>query len=452
MQVEALRRSKGKDKFAYFMQMGQGKSPLVLADWAEHFSHINTIVVIAPHSFLKDWTLLPAEWGITMTTSLWPKDEIRAGKKGVPHLVSINFEAIRSSGYHAIKDLMDKHDCLLVIDEGSYIKNFKSKTARAVFDLSKRAKAVRLLNGTPLVQNVLDLFMQLKCVGELDGQNPYSFRNRYAVLGGFMGRQVVGVRNEEDLHRIQENCSFRSTKADWWEGCPEQLDVPLNLEMTKKQQKHYSEMLHEFYTVVDGQEFTANMIISRLDKLRQVTSGLILDGDKCVFLEPMDKNPKALAALDLMESSPTKLIVVHFYREMGFALYEFFKNKKLNPSYIRGNMKPDELLDQKDKFNNDASCRIMTAQISSASMAHTLTGSSGDNRCHRELFHDLTFSLKDWLQMRDRIHRGEQDRGCLYHIPIMSPVDRAQLQALAKKEVLADTIVNAVRAMRSFNA
>jgi SNF2 family DNA or RNA helicase len=448
VQVEALKRSKGKERFAWFMQMGQGKSAVVLADWADNLKHLHTIVVIAPNSFRLDWTLLPAEWGLKMTTSLWPKDEFKAGTKDKPHLCSINFEAVRSRGYDVVRDLLDKHDCLLVIDEGSYIKNFKSQTARAVMDLAKRAKAVRLLNGTPLVQSVLDLFPQLKCVGELDKVNPYAFRNRYAVMGGFMGRQVVGVRNEEDLHAIQERCSFRSIKKDWWDGCPEQLDVPLNLEMTPKQQKHYKEMLRDFCTEVEGEEFTANMVISRCDKLRQITSGLILDGDKCVFIEPIDKNPKALAALDLMEASPTKLIVVHFYSKMGFALEEFFANKKLNPAHLRGNMKPDDVLAQKQKFNDDPSCRVLTAQITSASMAHTLTGAEGDNRCHRMIFHDLDFSLKNWLQMRDRIHRGEQDRGCLYYVPIMSPIDKAQLKALEKKENLADAVVNVVRALK----
>lgn len=450
VQIEALKQSHGKDKFAYFLQMGLGKSSLTLNDWVENFPDINTIVVISPNSFRKDWTLLPAEWGIEMTTSLWPNEPFTVGRPGSPHLNSINFEAIRSRGYEIVRNLMDKADCLLVVDESSAIKNWKSQTAKAVLDLAKRAKAVRLLNGTPLVQNVLDLFAQLKCVGELDKVNPYSFKNRYAVLGGFMGKQVVGVKNEDELQVIQERCSFRALKKDWWEDCPEQLDIPLNLEMTKKQAKHYKEMLRDFITIIDDHEFSASMALAQSDKLRQVASGILLDGDKASFIEPIDKNPKALAALDLMESASTKMIVVYFYREIGFQLFDFFKSKKLNPAYIRGNMKPDELLAQKEKFNDDPECRIMTAQISSASMAHTLVGGEGDDRCHRMLFHDVTFNLKDWLQMRDRIHRGKQDRNCLYHIPILSPIDTAQLKALTKKQDLAAVVVDTVRAMRSF--
>lgn len=448
VQVEALKYSSGKEKFAYFLQMGLGKSPLVLASWALDFQHLRTIVVIAPHSFILDWTMLPEQWGLDFDTSLWPKGEIKAGTKKKPRLISINFEAIRSSGYAPIRDLMDRHDCMLIVDESSYIKNFKSQTAKAVVSLAKQAKAVRLLNGTPLVQNVLDLYPQMKCLGELNGLNPYSYRNRFAITGGFMGRQIIGVKNEDELKEIQQRCSYRALKSEWWDKCPEQLDIPINLEMTKKQTKHYKEMLRDLFTVVDGHEFTANMIMARAEKLRQVSSGLLLDGDKTVFLEPIDKNPKAKAALDLMESLPTKLIVVHFYKEMGFALFDLFKSKGLNPAFIRGNMKATDLLQQKDTFNNDPSCRIMTAQISSASMAHTLLGGEGDDRCHRMLFHDLVFSLRDWLQMRDRIHRGAQDRNCLYYVPSMTPIDAAQLKALTRKQDLATAVVDAVRALR----
>lgn len=449
VQIEALKRSHGHDKYAYFAEMGLGKTALVLNDYVENFAdRIHTIIVIAPASFKKDWTLAPAEWGLNFDCRLWPTDEMVQGYPGRVVLNSINFESVRGRGYEPLKRIMDKYPCLLIVDESSAIKNFQSENYRVVLDLSKRAKAVRLLNGTPMVQNVMDLFGQFKCIGQLNGMNPYAFRNRFAMLGGFMGKKVVGVRNEDELHAIQESCSFRAVKTDWWEGCPEKLSIPINLEMTNKQRKHYKEMLDDFITLVNGQEFTANMVISQADKLRQITSGLILGEGKVEFIEDIKDNPKAKAALDLMDSSPTKMIVVHFYREMGFALYDFFKKKKLNPAYIRGQMKPDELQEQKKKFNDDSTSRLMVAQISSASLAHTLIGQEGDDRCHREFFHDHTFSLKDRLQMEDRIHRGKQDRGCLYFDPVMSPVDSAQLNALAHKGSMADLIVNAVRALR----
>lgn len=449
VQVESLKRSHGSDRYGYWLEQGLGKTALLLNDWIENFSHIPTAIVICPNSFKIDWTLAPEEWGVgSIQTGMWPRDELRIGTPVNPFLYVINFEAVRSSGYGAIQKILDANDCLLVVDESSAIKNYKSQTAKAVLDLCKRAKAVRLLNGTPLVQNVMDLFPQLKCIGELDRMNPFVFKHRYAVTGGFMGKQIVGVKNEDELHRIQERCSFRALKTDWWAGCPEKILVPLNLEMTKRQRQHYEEMLEDFYTLVGQHEYKADLVLTQMDKLRQITSGLIMDGDKVSLIEPIEKNPKALAALDLMEAGSGKMIVAHFYTAMGRELLEFFKRKKLNPAYIRGGMKPEELKAQKDKFNNVQSCRILVGQIGATAMGHTLIAGEGDDRCHKLLFHDLTFSLRDYQQICDRIHRGSQDRGCLYFHPFMSAIDNSQFTALQKKTNLAAAVVDAVRALR----
>lgn len=450
VQMEAMKRSRNRDRYAYFMEMGLGKTPLVINDYIENFfDQIDTVFIVCPQSFKKDWTLAPADWGVpSITTSLWPDQDPRAGSPGRPHFNVFNFEAVRSSGYDKIRPIMDSRPCLLVVDESTFIKNFKSHTSKSILDLSKRAAAVRLLNGTPMVQNVMDLFPQLKCLGELDRVNPYVFKNRYAVTGGFMGKQIIGVKNEAELQEIQTRCSFRALKSDWWEDCPEKTMVPLHLEMTKTQAKHYAEMMEDFYTIVGRDEFSANLVLTQLDKCRQIASGMIMDGDKFRLIEPMHTNPKVQAVLDLMESGTGKMIVVHFYRGMGLELYDYYKKRGFNPAYIRGQMKPEAVICEKHKFNNDSTCRILVAQIGATSMAHTLVGQAGNDRCYRMFFHDGTFSLRDRLQIEDRIHRGEQDRGCLYYDPIMSPIDKAQLDALQKKTDVARAVVDAVRTLR----
>lgn len=448
VQVEAMRRAAGHEKYGFWCEMGLGKTALVLNDYVDQFSDCDTIFAISPNSFKMDWALAPSEWGLSeITTSVWPKEQMRTGTATRPHLNSINFEAVRSSGYDPMREIMDKRDCLLIVDESSAIKNFKSQTARAVLDLAKRAKAVRLLNGTPMTQNVLDLFPQLKALGELNGMNPYVFRNKFAMTGGFMGKQIVGVRNEDELHAIQERCSFRALKKDW-SDLPEKIYVPMNLEMTNNQKKHYSEMLRDFYTMVNDTEFSVQMVINQQDKLRQITSGVLMDGDKFVLIDPPEKNPKINAALDILDSGPGKMIIVHMYTKMGHVIFDQMTKHGYNPAYIRGGMSPEEVIEEKRKFNQDSSCRVLVGQIQSASKAHTLLGGAGDDRCHKTFFHDLTFSLLDRKQMEDRNHRGAQDKAVLYYDPIMSPIDKAQMDALLKKQSMASLVVDAVRAMR----
>ena len=449
VQIEALKRSYGHDKFAYFLSQGLGKTALLINEYVErHADTIDTVVIICPQTYKLDWAAGPEEWGLRgIKCNVWPRDEFKLGKKGEPTFFVVNFEAIRGSAFEPVKKLIEARPSALVVDESSYIKNYRSQTARAVLDLAKRAKVVRLLNGTPMSQNVLDLFAQLKCVGELDGVNPYVFRNRFAVTGGYMGRQIIGVQNEEELQRIMKRVSFRATKEDWGD-LPDKVVVPVRLEMTPKQRKIYNEMMRDFFTLVDGQEFSADMVISRMGKLREITSGIILDGDQHKLIEDPKDNPKIKAELDIIAAGDGKVIIVHYYSKMGQVIFEQMALNKLAPAYIRGGMRPEEVVEQKRRFNNDSDCRVMVAQITAASRAHTLIGGEGSDRAHRMIYHDHTFSLLDRQQMDDRQHRGAQDRTCFYFNLIMSPIDEAQLAALTKKTDIASAVVDAVRAMR----
>lgn len=445
VQLEAMRRSSGKDRYGYWLEQGLGKTALFLNDYVDRYTEFDTGVIVCPNSFKMDWCIAPQEWGLDFTSSMWPKEEFRNGKTSKPHFNVINFEAVRQGGYDTVKNILDRRPCVFLVDESSAIKNFKSDTARSVLDLSKRSRIVRLLNGTPMTQNVMDLFPQLKCLNELDGVNPYVFRNRYALTGGYMGKKIVGFKNEAELHEIQSRCSFRALKKDW-SDLPEKINIPIHLEMTANQRKHYKEMLQDFYTMVQGHEFDAPMVLTQMDKLRQITSGIIIDGDKFKLIDPPEKNPKIKAALDILSVGSGKMIIVHMYTKMGDVIYEELKKKGFNPAYIRGQMKPEELIAQKKKFNEDPTCRAMVGQIQSASKAHTLLGGEGNDRCHHTFYHDQTFSLLDRSQMDDRNHRGAQDKAVNYYDPIMSPIDQAQIDALMFKQSMADVVVNVIRA------
>lgn len=449
VQLEAQRRAHDQSKYAFFLEQGLGKTALQLNDYIEQHSDLDTIVLLCPNTFKQDWVAAPAEWGVPeIKGGYWPRDDMKRGTTGSPRINVMNFEAVRGSGHAPLAALMDKRPCLLVVDESSAIKNFKSQTAKAVLDLAKRAKAVRLLNGTPMSQNVMDLFPQLKALGQMDKINPYVFRNHFAVTGGWMGKQIVGVKNEEELHAILDRCSFRALKKDW-SDLPEKINVPVQLEMTNKQLKHYKEMLRDFITLVSGHEFSADMVIARLEKLRQISSGLLMDGDKFTLLDEPHNNPKIKALLDIYESGPGKLVVVHHYTKMGSVLFDFLAKKGLKPSYLRGGMKPEEITHQKDRFNNDPDCRVKVAQILASSRAHTLIGGKGNDRANRMVYHDLTWNLLDKSQMDDRIHRGAQDKVCSYYHLMLTPVDKAQVDALTSKADLVSKVVDVIRAMKN---
>jgi SNF2 family DNA or RNA helicase len=451
VQLEAMEQVKGHNKFGFWLEQGLGKTALLLNHYMVNISkHTSTIILFCPNSFKSDWAIAPSQWGLDFSVSLWPKDSIQFGKPDKPNLNILNYEVLRSGGFETVKDMMERRPCFLVFDESSAIKNFQAKITKGALNLCKYTDYICQLNGTPLTKDVLDLFSQLKVLGQFNGVNPYAFRGRYAVMGGYLGKKVVGTRpeNEAELLEIQKTCTFRATKDIWWKDAPEKLQVPLRLEMTDKQLRHYRDMYEDFMTLVADDEYDAPTVLAQMDKLRQITSGIILDGERVQLLVEPKKNPKILAALDLIDNGTGKMIIVYQYKASGAAIVEVMQQRGLNPAHLRGGMKTEEVVDEKKKFNEDPDCRVLVGQYTATRMGHTLLGGDGDDRCHRMFFHDHTFSLLDRAQIEDRIHRGKQDKGCLYYNPVMSPIDEVQLEALVEKASLADRIVNAVRARK----
>ena len=446
VQAEAMRRADGHSKFGYWLEQGLGKTSLTLNDFvSQDETDIN--IVIAPNSFKMDWALAPQEWGVPwLKSGIWPKDPVPARETYCQYVV--NYEAVRQGAFKPLIELMEKRNCMLTIDESTQIKNPGSSTFKAVLELSKRAKVVRELNGTPLTQNVTDYYGQLRVLGKFQGMKPVVFRNRYAEMGGYFNKEVTGTRNEEELARIIDSCTFRALKKDWRKDLPPQILKPVHLEMSNRQRAHYRSMMDEFFTIVGSEEITAELVLTQMDKLRQISSCVLMDKGSHHFIEDDAKNPKLQATLDIIGSSPGKVIVSHFYKPSGALLLRAFEKAKLNPAFIRGGMKPEQIIEQKSKFNTDPSCRVLVGQQEATGRGHTLLGGKGIDRCSTMVFYENSFSWYWRSQMQDRNHRGEQDTECNIYDLITSPMDQITVDILTRKKDLAsmmDDIIGAVK-------
>ena len=450
VQTEALRRSAGKERYGYFLEQGLGKTAVALNDYIEH-DDIDLCIVVAPQSFKLDWPIACEEYGLGfLQTGYWPKHPL-------PHdwengLYALNYEAVSRSGAKVpLQRLMDDRRCMLVIDESKALGTPKSGFTRSVLELAKRAVMVRELNGTPITQNVMDYYGQLRALGELNSWDPVTFRNRFAELGGFMGKQITtNIRNGAELARILDRCTFRALKADWRKDLPPKIYSTVHLEMTKKQQAHYREMMEEFFTIIDGSEIAAEIVLTQMGKLRQISSGIMIDGDKTHRLIKTEDNPKITALPDII-GEYGKSIVIYFHTASGEDILAYLTKKGFHPAHIKGSMRPEAIKEQKDRFNNDPKCRVIVGQERATALGHTLLGKPGKDRCNKTIFYENSFSLYYRLQLEDRNHRGAQDQDCDVIDLSVSPMDDLTIEILKGKREMADSmdrIVAAVRAER----
>lgn len=441
VQAEALRRSEGRDRYGYFLQQGLGKTALTLNDFIDT-DDCDLNIVLAPSSFVGDWPLAPAEWGVGFLRSgRWGEDEWPLDWDS--GLYAISHETLRGSynTRRGLVDLMKKRRCMLTFDEATGIKNPTSLLAKYMMSEGvKDAKRIRLLDGTPFVQNVEDYYAKLRCLGELNGVNPFSFRNRYAKMGGYMGKQIKGINpdREQELGETLDRCSFRALKKDWRKDMPPQLDVPVHLEMTDNQRKHYRTMTEDFFAEIGNTEVTADLVLTQRMKFQQISSCMLMKDGKVYWIEEPKNNPKLNAIYDLYNGEDGKAIVSYIFDPSGRMLINEFQKKKLNPAYITGGMKASEIVEQKRKFNDDTTCRILVGQQDQTSRGHTLIGQKGRDRCFRTFYYENSLSLMHRLQMNDRNHRGAQDETCMLYDLICSPIDQINVDILTGKRTQAD--------------
>jgi SNF2 family DNA or RNA helicase len=245
VQTAALEAAQGQTHWAHFLEQGLGKTAITLNEFME-YDDVNFMLVLCPNSKKSDWVDDAKEWA-GLEFEAWP--DISVGYEGDG--LALNYETLISRGMDHMKTLMKMHRVMLVLDESSFIKNPQSKRTKAALLLAKKAVRVRILNGTPMTQSVMDLWPQLRIVGAINGVNPYAFRNRFATMGGYMGKQVTGVRNEAELHQLLGKHSFRALKTDWTD-LPDKIYTHRRVEMVGEQKKAYHDMLQES-RVIRGQ-------------------------------------------------------------------------------------------------------------------------------------------------------------------------------------------------------
>ena len=238
-QKDALEKSWNRDSFAYFMEMGTGKTKVLIDNLALLYekNKVDGALIIAPKGVVGTWfnqelpTHLPKR--VKNVTVLWQsninkkqKEKLNFEQEGL-HILIMNVEAFSTQkGFSYAEKFLTSHKSMMAIDESTTIKNPRAKRTKNILLLSKAAKYRRIMTGSPVTRNPLDLYSQCEFLDpkHLDFPSYYAFRNRYAemktmFLSGRSVQVVGGFRHLEELSESLKAFSYRILK----ENC---LDLP----------------------------------------------------------------------------------------------------------------------------------------------------------------------------------------------------------------------------------
>ena len=457
-QLDALQDSWDKENFAYFMEMGTGKSKVLLDNAAMLYDKgkINGLLIIAPKGVYKNWydseipTHLPNH--IFKKMVLW-KTSDKSKKQQLLlntlfetgsefHILLMNVEAFsKGDGAAFAAKFLSCHNTMIAIDESTTIKTPTSNRTKNILALREHAKYRRILTGSPVTKSPLDLFSQCEFLDPwLLGHTSYwTFKSRYAVTRKIQvqGRQVeivVGYRNLGELSEKIQPFSKRVLKDDCLD-LPKKTFMKHVVEMTKEQKKVYKQMKEEAIAYLDGKVLSSATVMTQLMRLHQITCGHFTPDDGEIKDLPCNRMTELM---DILENVHGKAVIWSHYTHDVKRIIEEIKRVYGEDSVVDyfGQTTSEERSKNIKKFQNDDKCRFFVGTTHTGGYGITLTAAS------TMIYFSNGYDLEKRQQSEARIDRIGQTKPMTY-IDIISEdtVDDRIVKALRSKINIANQIM-----------
>ena len=454
-QKKALEMSWDKEVFAYFMEMGTGKSKVLIDNIAMLYNagRINGALIVAPKGVYKNWfdSEIPNHMPdyIQRKIGLWRTDPNAKDLKPMfstgadLHILIMNVEAFSTKkGLQFAHRFLSSHDALMGVDESTTIKNPAAKRTKNILSLRSLTKYRRILTGSPVTKSPLDLFSQCNFLDPwlLDQSSYYSFRTRYAVCRKIQvhGRQVeivVGYRNLSELSDKLKPFSYRVLKDDCLD-LPSKTYLKRTIDVSDEQKKVYKHMKPEALAVLNGKMVTSATVITQLMRLHQITCGHFKSDDGTV---QEIKNNRITQLMDILEEVEGKAVIWAHYRYDIEKIVEAISKKYGNNTVVTyyGDTTTDERQKAIKKIQAPESpVRFIIGTPQTGGYGITLTGAS------TMIYYSNGYDLEKRQQSEARIDRIGQEKPMTY-IDIMAEdtVDMKIVKSLRQKVNIATEIM-----------
>ena len=457
-QITALEKSWDKEEYGYFMEMGTGKSKVLVDNIAMLYDKgkINAALIIAPKGVYRNWfsgeipNHLPGH--IDHKTVIWTATTSKAKDKEYQqlfkidydlHILIMNVEAFSTKkGLEFATKFLNCHNTIMAIDESTTIKTPTAKRTKAILTLGKLAKYRRILTGSPVTKSPLDLYTQCNFLHEelLGFNSYYTFRNRYATMidRNFGGRRVQivgGYKRLDELSDSLKKFSYRVLKEDCLD-LPEKVYIQREVELSDEQRQIYSTMKSAALAQLKGKMATAPHVLTQLMRLHQITCGHLKNDDDTIT---EIKNNRMVELLDVLEEVEGKVIIwanyVYDIRQIVKAISKKFGEDSIVQYY--GAIPADVRQKNIENFQDPKSdARFFIGNPQTGGYGITLTAANN------VIYYSNGYDLEKRLQSEDRAHRIGQQKSVTY-VDFITPktVDEKIVKALRKKMNIATEIM-----------
>ena len=456
-QLTALEKSWNKENFAYFMEMGTGKTKVLIDNLAMLYDKgkVDGALIIAPKGVIGTWykqeipNHLPDH--IENVSVMWQSLITKKQKNNLDalfkleeklHILIMNVEALSTSkGTEFAARFLNSHKTLMAIDESTTIKNSSAKRTKNILALSKYAKYRRIMTGSPVTKNPLDLYSQCEFLSPwlLNFQSFYAFRNRYAEMKTIhaRGRSIQVVHKFQNIGELSDKLkgfSYRVLKEDCLD-LPDKIYIKRNIALTSEQLKLYQQMKTMALAVLNGKQVTSVTVLTQLMRLHQITCGHFTADDGSTQLV---KSNRITELMDVLEEVEGKAIIwanyQHDITNIIKAIVEEYGEESIVDYY---GLTPQENRQENiQQFQNNPKCRFLIGTPQTGGYGITLTAAN------TVIYYSNGYDLEKRLQSEDRAHRIGQKKTVTYvDLICEDTVDEKIVKALRDKINIASEVL-----------
>lgn len=389
-QQKALDLTAGKNRVAYYLDMGLGKT-FVGGEKAKQLE--KPLVVICQKSKIEDWVQHLVDIAGYDTFDLTDKKELEYFTQvlnGDPETANktagvINYDLVFRRSYFA-----HISGFTMMLDESSIIQNEAAK--RSKFILKMQPKNVILLSGTPTAGKYEKLWSQLRLLGWNISKE--LFYKQYVETewiedhnSGFRIPHVVGYKNVDRLKKKLAEHGAIFMKSEEVFDLPEQVMIPVHSKPTKE----YRKFMRDAVITIEGREFIGDTTLSHRTYSRMM----------CSYL-----NKERVAAFkDLVQSTEDRLIVFYNFNDELNTMQAALAELERPFSVVNGETKDLAAYEE----HGDS---ITFVQYQAGAMGLNL------QKANKIIYFALTDRSELFEQSKKRIHRIGQEKTCFYYLMI----------------------------------
>ena len=419
-QLEAVNAVKDREYAAIFHEQGLGKTKVAIDLIVYWLSHrlLDTALIVVKKGLVDNWQRELASHSQLSPRVLTNNRTSNFYAFNSPARVMLaHYEAIRSEE-ERMHLFLRTRSVGAILDESTKIKNPDAGLTKVFLHLAPLFVRRVIMSGTPISNRPQDIWSQIKFLdnGISLGEDFDDFKRSVNLTNDLSDREDQQRTLETRLHRISKSISgftVRETKARAEIELPDKVVHSVVTEWEPRQEDLYRQVRESLRVIIfqDGQLVAdeSDVVLKRLLRLVQVTSNPnLIDGS--YQFEPGKLEPLLELVASIAKADEKCIVWTSFVDNVAWLTRVL---RAHNPQSVHGMLNSAARSSAIQRFQSDPSAEVLIATPGSAKEGLTLTVAN------HVIFYDRLFSLDDYLQAQDRIHRISQSRICHVHNLIM---------------------------------